>query len=877
MTARPRVLLVAHPQAARAVRPHLAAALPQADLVETSQAPRNGARVPGLTSLAVAAARSPAEAAFQWRELREALPGTPTIAVCVGDEAADPSDRPAPSPEEPVVPLEELPAALARAARTLGLPEQAGEGERRFQEFFQSAPIGLFRRTLEGRLLAVNPALTEILGYPSCEALLATPVEDLYWDPADRVAFEGEIGRTGSVHNREVRLRRLDGSQARVLVNTRAVRDPGGNLLHLEGSLQDLTALREAEALARDRELDLRTLLESGQTVVWRVPLGDGSPDGPVVFANSAAREVLGYPAEAYRRDPDLWRRQIHPEDLPRALRATRELVRTGGAVTRLYRVRHGATGEDRWIEDRVTARMGPEGRVMELFGVAWDVTRRQRAERALRESEERFRVLAAATTEAVVVHDGERILECNGAACDLFGYSRGELLGLDPLTLAAPDYRRRVRTFVAGGRSTTYEAPGVRRDGTRFWAEVRARTIQYRGSPARVALVRDVTAEREHQRQRRVQDRMAAVGQLAAGIAHDFNNLLLAITGYAELLKDEPHLSEKARSRLDELVGLGFRAADLVRQILDFSRTDGTEKHPLNLISLVKETAKLLERTLPDPMEVRLDLPADEAYVLGNPAEVQQILVNLAINGAHAMPEGGTLEIGAALREVPAGPDPHPRGLAPGRWVELTVADSGCGIPPEHLDRIFEPFFTTKGKGRGTGLGLAQVYGLVRQHGGVVTVESAVGAGSVFRVWLPAAERTAPTGSADPAPRPGGGGRRILVVDDDPTVREIAAALVEGLGYRALQAASGKEALELLDGGGPPPDLVLSDVSMPDLHGIALADRLARRNPPVPVVLMSGYAPPEALPQGVAFVAKPVNRAHLARALAAALGDASP
>ena len=403
---------------------------------------------------------------------------------------------------------------------------------------------------------------------------------------------------------------------------------------------------------------------------------------------------------------------------------------------------------------------------------------------------------------------------------------------------------------------------------------EVRASPLETApGERAWALTIRDVTEERQLREQASVQARLAAVGQLAAGIAHDFNNLLLAITGYAELLKGERGLSPRARERLEELVTLGFRAADLVRQVLDFSRGAGSEKHPLDLVSLVKETAKMLDRTLPDNVQVRFRHDGSRITVLAAPTDIQEILLNLALNARDAMPQGGVLEIG--LRSFRVG-SPHAgplAGMAPGPWAEMVVSDTGCGIPQEHLARIFEPFFTTKPPGQGTGLGLSQVYGVVREHGGHVTVESQEGRGATFRIYLPVytdGRRTGP--GPKPTVLPRGKGETVLVVDDDALVREIAAKLVQSLGYRTVMAGNGREALEHIAGSGQGIDLVLTDVSMPEMGGLELVQALEKRGLRIPVVLLSGYTPPQDLPPGVPFLVKPLSRATLARTLARVL-----
>lgn len=358
--------------------------------------------------------------------------------------------------------------------------------------------------------------------------------------------------------------------------------------------------------------------------------------------------------------------------------------------------------------------------------------------------------------------------------------------------------------------------------------------------------VIRDITRERSTQKQIQQQERMAAVGQLAAGIAHDFNNILTSIIGYADMLQREPDLPQQAKEDLSRINSQGRRAAHLVRQILDFSRQSITEKRPLDLVPFMKETIKLLERTIPENIHISLEIePSDNVpYTLNaDLTQLQQVLTNLAVNARDAMSAGGALQFRLTPFELKSEGSPPAPEMLPGTWVAISISDSGSGILPEHRPHIFEPFFTTKAAGKGTGLGLAQVYGIVTEHGGCIQVESEVNKGSIFTIYLPVqTSEVEETYHSDPADTPHGHGEVILVVEDDPTVLETSQAMLQFLGYKVLTATNGRHALEIFEKHQAEIGLVLTDITMPDMGGIPLSKALHQQNPALRVVALTGY-----------------------------------
>ncbi len=375
---------------------------------------------------------------------------------------------------------------------------------------------------------------------------------------------------------------------------------------------------------------------------------------------------------------------------------------------------------------------------------------------------------------------------------------------------------------------------------------EVAARPLE--SSPERggwVLVIREVTLEREVERHNQQQERLATVGQLAAGIAHDFNNIMSTIVLYAQMSAQSPWVPSQDRERMSTIYQQAMHATELIRQILDFSRRAVLERQPLSLRPLVKEQVRLFERTLSENIRIDLAGMDQRCVVYADPTRMQQVLMNLALNARDAMPDGGTLRISLNLIDIPSAQAAPLPEMPPGKWVRLTVADSGVGIDGQDLAHIFEPFFTTKRRGEGSGLGLAQVYGIVSQHDGFIDVLSEPGKGSVFSVYLPALpEDLAGLPDLDTGPLVRGRRQTILVVEDSVFTRQALVDSLEMLNYRTLTASNGRQALDILLERGGEIDLVISDVIMPEMSGLGLVREILDQGISVRTVLLTGHYP---------------------------------
>jgi len=393
------------------------------------------------------------------------------------------------------------------------------------------------------------------------------------------------------------------------------------------------------------------------------------------------------------------------------------------------------------------------------------------------------------------------------------------------------------------------------------------------------VLLLREVTHEREIQQRIQQQERLASVGQLAAGIAHDFNNIMVPIVLYSEMMHEEAGLSPEIRERLEIILNQSQRAASLTQQILDFSRRSVIQSMPLNLTPFLKEMKRLLERTLPESIQITLQIQVDEPTILADITRMQQVFLNIALNARDAMPHGGTLSfVLESCETTPDKPAPLP-GMPHRSWLRIRARDTGTGIPEKDLAHIFEPFFTTKGPDQGSGLGLAQVYGIIKQHDGFIHVTSQSGEYTEFIMYLPAYSRTSDPGLTDALPREKGFGRKVLIVEDDPAVRTAVSEVLTSLDYLGIPAESTSHALEIYRDSWQEISLILSDMVMPHMSGIELLQKLQVINPEVRMIVMSGYPLGEKRsisdhPGVVGWIQKPIGIQSVANALSAALAE---
>jgi len=526
---------------------------------------------------------------------------------------------------------------------------------------------------------------------------------------------------------------------------------------------------------------------------------------------------------------------------------------------------------------------------VLKIFAVrASAELERMRADEALRASEEQYRTIFNASEDGLILRDGEsRVVDVNPAYLAITGVTREEVMNADwvpnlPADLA--DHARELRLRALQGEKLHFEGERIRKDGTRYDAEVRFVPIQYRGVPHVLGIMRDVTARKraeagraQLESQLRQAQKMEAIGHLTGGIAHDFNNILTSVMGYMVLAaeREAAQADPKLGRYLEQARHSCERARDLIQQMLTFSRGRRGDARALDLPDLVNECARLLRSTLTATIELQTESAAETPAVRVDPVHIDQILLNLCINARDAMGGAGLVQLSTRRTRLHGATCASCRQPVSGTFAELSVRDSGPGIAPHVVDRMFDPFFTTKEVGKGSGMGLSTVHGIVHEYGGHILVESANARGAVFRILLPGLEPVAQEvregGRAEPvrgATKSELAGR-VLVVDDEQSVREFMRELLENWGLTVAVAAGGVQAKAMLDAAPDSVDVVITDQTMPRLTGLDLASHLRSIRPELPVILYSGYleglSEDEARAAGVsALLRKPVQPAEL-------------
>jgi PAS domain S-box-containing protein len=612
--------------------------------------------------------------------------------------------------------------------------------------------------------------------------------------------------------------------------------------------------------------------------------LFEGSPDaifvedfnGTVLDVNPAACQLHGLHREEIigRTVSDL----VPPEVREEVTRDFRALVE--GSLRQIEGV--SITSDGRTVPVEVRANHVQYGGKPAVLLHVRDVTERNRAEEALRSSEMLFHSVWENSVDGMRLTDERgNIVAVNEAFCKLVGMQQEELQG-QPFTVIYADshfpdlilrkYRQRFRDRII---EKQIQRKLKLRNGSVVTLEDTNSFVELRGQPPLLlGLFRDVTAQKQLEDQLRQSQKMEAIGQLAGGVAHDFNNILTVIHGHASLLLSAGSLSQVWAKSAHQIVQAADRAAGLTRQLLTFSRRQIMQQRQLDLNGVVSDMSKMLERILGEDITLRLIYSPRPALIQADAGMMEQVLLNLAVNSRDAMPKGGQLAINISIHEVDESQLPQDAEAHAGRFVCLTASDTGCGIPPEIIRRIFEPFFTTKEVGKGTGLGLATVYGIVKQHQGWIEVDSEPGKGTDFRVFLPSSSSVLPREVSEESPAEKevrGGNETILVVEDEAPVRELVCNLLAEHGYKILQAESGVKALDLWKSSKDRIDLLLTDLVMPDrLNGRELAEKLWAERPNLKVIFSSGYSAEVVgndfvLRRGLNYLQKPYHPQKLA------------
>jgi len=780
--------------------------------------------------------------------------------------------------------------------------EALRESQAMLAAFMDNSPDALFIKDAEGRYLAANAGFLRSAGRPAEEVI----------GHKDRDLFSRETAAAFAEEDREVREsgrarqyeETFDYGGRRVTFLTRKFPFPGGRV---GGIGTNITDRKEAEEALRESESRFRAMADSAPAPVW-VTNADG-----IEFANQAYLELTGQPVEAVLGAG--WTTLVHPDDLAGILarRAEAWITKTAYSFEARFRRHDGAW---RLLHASCKPRpLGPEGFVG-YVGLATDITEQRAAEEKLRDSETRYRVALSAGSLGVWSWDAATdLVTLSEEAAALFGVPPGPLAKWSDLaTLIVSEDAAPTAEVIANSIRTrsdySVEYRVARPEGGRIWVNTVARPIvdadgQVTGM---IGAVGDVTARREAEAklrelnetlEQRVADeierraeaeealrqaqKMETLGQLTGGVAHDFNNLLQVVRGNLEILQRSlPEDSQRLRRATENALKGTERAAVLTQRLLAFSRRQPLAPKPVDLNRLVSNMSELLHRTLGETIAIDTDLAADLWATEADPHQLENAILNLAVNARDAMPGGGALKIQTANAAVD-GASAEDRGLVRGEYVVVCVSDTGTGMDAETVAKVFEPFFTTKDVGKGTGLGLSMVYGFVKQSGGHVWIDSAPGEGTTVKIFLPrraageASETEESDGAAPAAAR--GRAETILVCEDDADVRSYSSEVLRELGYRVLEAEDGAAALRLLTNANTRIDLLFTDVVLPGgMSGAAVADEARRLRPGLPVLFTTGYARSAIVHDGrvdpgVELLTKPFTYPELAARLREMLG----
>ena len=753
--------------------------------------------------------------------------------------------------------------------------ETLREAEARYRNLVEESFDGIFIQK-GPKITFANSRLHEMLGYEKGEMegmdhwLIYHPdYQDLTRERA-RARMRGEEIPS----HYEVKLRRKDGSTFSGEINARATiveGEPG-----IQVWVKDISKRKKAEEALRASEEHFRQFFENAPLYCYMV-----SREGIILNVNKTALATLGYQKEELVGKPVA---TIYPPEYHQKMNENFETWKKTGRLDEVEMEIVTKKGDRRTVLLTADAVKDGDGRVFHSISVQRDITLRKKAEESLKDSERRYRQLFENVPVGLyrTSRDGE-ILEANPALVQMLGFP--DLKSLKAVkalgTYVNPEDRIRWREIMdRDGIVQNFQKQLRRRDGSILWVEENAKTFSNsRGEQYYEGTLKDITgrkrAEEEKaalQEQLRQSQKMEAIGQLAGGVAHDFNNLLTVIKGYSQLSLVDLKENDPLKPNIEEIKRAADRAADLTRQLLAFGRRQMMEMRVLDLNTLLRNLEKMLRRLIGEDISLITHFSKDLGKVKADPGQIEQVILNLVVNARDAMPNGGTLLIEIANVELDEAYAKKHTYVTPGRYVMLSVGDTGVGMAPEVRDRIFEPFFTTKEKGKGTGLGLSTVYGIVKQSGGNIWVYSEPGQGTTFKIYLPRVDEPLnglkENGLRGEVP---GGNETVLIIEDEEAVRKVASRILKKRGYRVLEASRGDEAIRLYEESKEKIHLVLTDVVLPGMSGPQLIGKLRGIKDDFKVLYMSGYTDDMvvlngALGKGANFIQKPFTFNLLSR-----------
>ena len=733
--------------------------------------------------------------------------------------------------------------------------EALRESEQRLSLALAGADFGIWEWNLVSGKAVWDERSLSVLGYESneFEPNLQNWKKLVHPEDWPRVSESLNLHLAGKLPTFEVEYRIMnksgDWQWALARGNVSAV-DEEGKPTRMAGVFADITERKKTEEGLRNSEDKYRFLAEHASDLIWTLDLNLRT-----TFVTPSVEKVLGFTPE------ERMLQQVEDQLTPESLDFARQRLFEELSIEREQGIQEDKSvlveldyyhknGSIVCLQTAVTLIRDEKGIPIGLHGISRDVTELKRTQEALKGSEEKYRTVVEEAFDGVFVQNGTVITFANSRLHEMLGYEPGELEGLDHWLVYHPYYQDIIRERAQArlrGESVPqrYEVALLRKDGTTLPGEINAKIILFENEPGIQVWIRDLT-EQKLMEQRLVEvQKMEAIGTLTGGIAHDFNNILTIMNGFTEMILLETAEDDDRREDLHKILETGRKGADLVQRLLALSRKGDSNPQPLNLNLVVENSRKLLERTFPKMIQIKTVLEKDLGMVNADNAQVEQILMNLCINAKEAMPDGGRLRMETRRVSVDEDYCSAHAGARPGPYVLIEISDTGTGMSKETRDRIFDPFFTTKGWDfkKGTGLGLSVAKGIVEQHSGWITCQSEPGKGTAFSIYFPLIEESPPVQKTESLAETFPSGESILLVDDEEYVRDLGKRILERAGYTVINAANGKEALEIYAREQSNIGLVVLDLVMPEMGGEKCLKELLKINPYVKVVVSSGHS----------------------------------
>lgn len=722
--------------------------------------------------------------------------------------------------------------------------------EERFRGIIANMADWIWEIDSAGRYTYCSENVENVLGYTPGEMIGKTPFDFMDSNDAERISqvFQQIVSQKKSAINLESWHLHKTGRRVCLLTNGSPILNENGDVLGYRGVDRDITDRKKSELELKEAYsiINMSPII----TFLWKNEEG-----WPVEFVSENAETIFGYTVQEFRSGKVLYVDAIHPDDLDRVVNEVSHFSKDAAnkkIVHKPYRI-IAKDGTVKWVDDKTYIRRDKDGTITHYQGIVEDVTERRQSEEALRESEEKYRNIFENAEVGMYrsLLDGSGFLAVNEKLAEVFGYLKEELLAEKSITRWADPKKREemFRQMRENGYVRDYEVDILTKENLKKTVLASGKIFPDLGYVEGTLI--DITdrkaaeAEKEKlQVQLQQARKMEAVGTLAGGIAHDFNNLLQAISGYCQLMLMDKNKNEPDHSMLEAIQKSGDRAAQLVQQLLLFSRKAETERSALILNQELEHTRGILERTIPKMIEIELNLGEDLWTIEADPVQVEQIILNLGGNAADSMPDGGKLIISTENKILNESYAIGRPGAKPGNYVLLTISDTGQGMTKETVEHIFEPFFTTKEIGKGTGLGLASVYGIVKSHGGYIICYSELDLGTTFRIYLPAVDQANAAGPKylETAPLKKGT-ETILLVDDEEPIKDVVSQVLSNFDYTVLTASSGEEALRVYADGSNEISLIIMDIGMPGMGGHRCLRELLEIDPAAKVIMASGYS----------------------------------